>query len=176
MTNRVAAHYCGEDDLAQVIAARLQNAGKDLDALTTADLATVDEFHIRGRKATLDLAERMNLRPDCEVLDIGSGLDGAARALAETYGCHVTGVDLTPAFCQAAETLSGWLDETGSGRNGHSLRGRDETGSGLLRGRNGVNETGSVLFTRRDETGPVPGGGVGAVGRWPAAATATSLA
>ena len=156
MTNRVAAHYCGEDDLAQVIAARLQNAGKDLDALTTADLATVDEFHIRGRKARLDLAERMNLRPDCEVLDIGSGLDGAARALAETYGCHVTGVDLTPAFCQAAETLSGWLDETGSGRNGHSLRGRDETGSGLFtrtkRGqRNGVR---TLYATRRNGSRP----------------------
>ena len=51
----------------------------------------------------------MNLQPNSEVLDIGSGLGGAARALAETYGCHVTGVDLTPAFCAAAEMLSGWL-------------------------------------------------------------------
>ena len=109
MTNPVAVHYCEGGDLAQAIAARLQSAGKDLDALTTADLATVDEFHIRGRKATLELAERMSLRPESEVLDIGSGLGGAARALAETYGCHVTGVDLTPAFCQAAEALSGWL-------------------------------------------------------------------
>jgi ubiquinone/menaquinone biosynthesis C-methylase UbiE len=109
MTNRVAAHYCGEGDLAQAIAARLQNAGRDLDALTTADLATVDEFHIRGRKATLELAERMNLQRQSEVLDIGSGLGGAARALAATYGCHVAGVDLTPAFCAAAEELSDWL-------------------------------------------------------------------
>ena len=84
MTNRVAARFCDEGDLAQAIAARLQSAGKGLDVLTTADLATVDEFHIRGRKATLELAERMNLQPNSEVLDIGSGLGGAARALAET--------------------------------------------------------------------------------------------
>ena len=50
MTNRVAAHYCDEGDLAEAIAVRLQSAGKGLDVLTTADLATVDEFHIRGAR------------------------------------------------------------------------------------------------------------------------------
>jgi ubiquinone/menaquinone biosynthesis C-methylase UbiE len=109
MTDPVAVHYSGGGDLAAAIAASLRRAGKDLDALTTTDLASVDEFHIRGRKATLELAEQMNLRPDSHVLDIGSGLGGAARALAETYGCRLTGVDLTEAFCDAANVLSGWL-------------------------------------------------------------------
>ena len=109
MTDAVAVHYGGQGNLAAVIAERLRRTGKDLDALTTADLASVDEFHIRGREATLELAERMNLRPDCHVLDIGSGLGGAARALAETHGCRVTGIDLTEAFCEAANALSGWV-------------------------------------------------------------------
>jgi cyclopropane fatty-acyl-phospholipid synthase-like methyltransferase len=52
----------------------------------------------------------MKLRSDSHVLDIGSGLGGPARALAETYGCRVTGVDLTEAFCAAAKVLSDWLD------------------------------------------------------------------
>jgi ubiquinone/menaquinone biosynthesis C-methylase UbiE len=109
MTDKVAAHYAGEGDLAAAIAERLRRAGKDVGALTTADLAAVDEFHIRGRKATLELAGRMNLSADSDVLDIGSGLGGAARTLAETHGCRVTGIDLTEAFCAAATALSGWV-------------------------------------------------------------------
>jgi SAM-dependent methyltransferase len=109
MTEKVAVHYGGNGDIATAIAERLRQAGRDLDALTTADLASVDEFHIRGRKATIELAEQMNLRPNAEVLDIGSGLGGAARALAETYQCRVTGIDLTAAFCAAANVLSDWL-------------------------------------------------------------------
>ena len=42
------------------------------------------------------------------MLDLGSGLGGPARALAEVAGCRVTGVDLTPEFCEVASVLSQW--------------------------------------------------------------------
>ena len=109
MADTVASHYSENLQLADVIAQSLRSSGKDLDKLTTTDLATVDEFHIRGRKATLELAAQMNLKADSHVLDIGSGLGGAARAVAETYGCRVTGIDLTQAFCDAARTMSDWV-------------------------------------------------------------------
>ena len=109
MVDKVATHYAGGGDLAAAIAERLRQAGKDTAKLTTADLGTVDEFHIRGRKATLELAQSLNLSTASHVLDIGSGLGGPARTLAETYRCHVTGIDLTQAFCDAATTLSGWV-------------------------------------------------------------------
>ena len=109
MTDRVASHYGENLQLADAIAEKLRGAGKDLNKLTTADLAIVDEFHIRGRKATLELGERMNLNASSHVLDIGSGLGGPARTLAETYGCQVTGIDLTQAFCEAATAMSGWV-------------------------------------------------------------------
>ncbi len=109
MNDQVADHYSGSGGLAEAIAERLRAAGKDPGALKPRDLAGVDEFHIRGRKATLELAERMKLSDTSRVLDIGSGLGGPARTLAEAYGCHVTGVDLTPAFCAAAEAMSGWV-------------------------------------------------------------------
>jgi ubiquinone/menaquinone biosynthesis C-methylase UbiE len=109
MADRVASHYSEDLKLADAIAQKLQSAGKDLNKLTTADLATVDEFHIRGRKATLELGEKMNLSDRSHVLDIGSGLGGPARTLAETYSCHVTGVDLTLAFCDAATAMSDWV-------------------------------------------------------------------
>ncbi len=110
MTDKVATHYSGSGGLADAIAKSLRSAGKDLDKLKTADLAAVDEFHIRGRKATLELAERMRLSENARVLDIGSGLGGPARTLAEAFGCHVTGIDLTQAFCDAAKVMSDWVN------------------------------------------------------------------
>jgi len=108
MHNRVEQHYA-IGGLADKIAGALQGAGKDLAHLTTADLAPVDEFHVRGRQATLELAQRMELQPGAQVLDIGSGLGGPARTLAEVYACQVTGIDLTPEFCAAAQELSRWV-------------------------------------------------------------------
>ena len=110
MVEGVAAHYSGGGSLAEKIAESLRRAGKDLNELKAADLAAIDEFHIRGRKATLELAEQMKLSEDSRVLDIGSGLGGPARTLAGEYGCHVTGLDLTQAFCDAAGVMSVWVN------------------------------------------------------------------
>ena len=52
------------------------------------------------------MGQRMELTKACHVLDIGSGLGGPARTLAETYGCRVTGIDLTRSFCEAGTVLS----------------------------------------------------------------------
>lgn len=109
MVDGVANHYAGGVDIVSAIAESLRKAGKDIGRLTTADLAAVDEFHIRGRKATLELARTLDLNADSHVLDIGSGLGGPARTLVETCGCRVTGVDLTQAFCDAAAALSDWV-------------------------------------------------------------------
>lgn len=113
MDDRVASHYGSGRGLADAIADGLRKAGKDMDRLTTADLAVIDEFHIRGRRATLELAGCMGLGPASHVLDIGSGLGGPARTLAETHGCRVTGIDLTPAFCEAAAALTAWVGLSG---------------------------------------------------------------
>ena len=90
------------------ISAALDAAGTDRATLQPADLAPVDEFHIRGRAATLEIVEALGLTADSHVLDLGSGLGGPARTLAEVTGCTVTGVDLTPEFCEVATALSEW--------------------------------------------------------------------
>ncbi len=109
MANSVEQHYGRVGGLAELIAGKLRAAGKDPSQLTASDLAAVDEFHIRGRAATLEVAARMEIGPGSRVLDIGSGLGGPARTLAERYDCEVVGIDLTAVFCEAATELSRWV-------------------------------------------------------------------
>lgn len=100
--------YGGSGGLVDAIASALDGAGVDRSRLGTGDLAPVDEFHIRGRVASLEIAAALDVGSDDHVVDLGSGLGGPARALAEATGCRVTGVDLTPEFCEVATALSQW--------------------------------------------------------------------
>lgn len=105
MTEQVARHY-GRGGLLDRILAALVEAGKDIDHLTIDDLAPVDEFHSRRRLATEELAAMLAPSSTDHVIDIGSGLGGPSRYLAATYGCRVSGVDLTPEFVETATALT----------------------------------------------------------------------
>ena len=106
MTNDVAAHYATGDLLDRILTA-LAQAGKDVDRLTIDDLALVDEFHSRRRRATEELARMLTPAASDRVIDVGSGIGGPARYLAATYGCRVSGVDLTADFVATATGLTG---------------------------------------------------------------------
>jgi len=101
----IATHY-GRAGLGELILSALKAAGKDLDHLTPDDLAPVDEFHTRGRAATVELAQLLKLKGDERVLDLGCGIGGPSRYLAKTFGCRVVGLDLTPEFCRVAIMLA----------------------------------------------------------------------
>lgn len=101
----IKTHY-GRSDLADVIFAALEEAGADIQRLSLEELAPIDEFHIRGRAATLELAQAAGLRSTMRVLDIGSGIGGTSRCLAKEFGCRVTGIDLTEEYCQLASMLT----------------------------------------------------------------------
>jgi ubiquinone/menaquinone biosynthesis C-methylase UbiE len=101
----IVRHYA-QSDLTRAILDALAKAGKNIDALDANDLAPLDEFHIGGRQATAALAEQLGLAPGLHVLDIGCGIGGAARYFATTFGCRVTGVDLTEEYVEGAAALS----------------------------------------------------------------------
>ena len=101
----VARHY-GLGDLMQRIEAGLAAQGSDLAALSTEDLAPVDEFHSGGRTATDAFARRLAPEAGARLLDVGCGLGGASRFFATAWSCHVTGIDLTPEYIDVAKELA----------------------------------------------------------------------
>lgn len=78
--------------------------------VTLDGLAVVDNLHVGGRAATRYLMENMNLTGGMAVLDIGSGLGGPARQIAHNTGANVTGIDLTPDFCEIATRFTVAVD------------------------------------------------------------------
>jgi sarcosine/dimethylglycine N-methyltransferase len=101
----VATHY-GSVGIADRVLAALREAQGAEAAVTAEALAPFDQFHGRAAQATQELAALLKPQPGERLLDIGSGIGGPARWMAARFGVHVTGVDLTPEFCDAAETLN----------------------------------------------------------------------
>jgi SAM-dependent methyltransferase len=101
----IAEHY-HRAGLLNIILDGLYASGKKLDALQPADLAPVDQFHIGGRDATIELAQRAGISTHTSVVDVGGGIGGAARTLVAEYGCHVTVVDISETFCRTGTALT----------------------------------------------------------------------
>jgi sarcosine/dimethylglycine N-methyltransferase len=97
--------------------------GPEDQRLTPQQLDALDQFHTRGLAATADLAKLAGITADMSVLDVGSGVGGPARFLAATYGCRVTGVDLSAPFVDAARYLTERTGQNGqvSFRTGSAL-------------------------------------------------------
>lgn len=101
----IESHY-GRGEILNSIVSALRRLGKEMTQLVPSDLAPVDEFHIRGREATVELASRAPLQPGLRVLDVGCGLGGTVRYLASEHHCRATGIDLTHEYVEVANALA----------------------------------------------------------------------
>jgi len=101
-------------DLFKVICEKLVQEGVDLEKVRRTHISEVDEFHVRGAEVSKELVNEIYLQ-GAKVLDVGCGLGGAARMLAEQFDCHVTGIDLCKEYILTAQKLSelvGLTDKT----------------------------------------------------------------
>ncbi len=89
--------------LLEEILRTLAGMGKDLNRLRP---APVDEFHVRGRESTVELAYLAGLRPGSRVLDADCGLGGSVRYLADEHQCRAMGIDLTRECVDTARALA----------------------------------------------------------------------
>lgn len=107
--NSIQDHYAGDDTgsamASRILAAVRAVSGRDA-AITPETLAPLDHFNARGLAATQELVALLEPQAGESLLDIGSGIGGPARWIAMQYGCTVTGVDVTAAFCEAARALN----------------------------------------------------------------------
>jgi sarcosine/dimethylglycine N-methyltransferase len=107
--NNVQDHYAGDDTgsgMASRILAAVRSVNGREAAITPETLAPLDHFNARGVAATQALVALLEPHAGESLLDIGSGIGGPARWIAMRYGCTVTGVDVTAAFCEAARALN----------------------------------------------------------------------
>jgi len=89
-----------------------------LNTILRNDLSGVDEFHVRGAEVSEELASQIKLDYS-RVLDVGCGLGGPSRMLADKYHCHVTGIDLNQEYISTAQGLS---DLVGLGEKTNYIR------------------------------------------------------
>ena len=64
------------------------------DALTVDDLTPFDQFHYFGTDAVDAAIAALGIDGASRVLDVGAGLGGPARYMAQRTGCHVTALEL----------------------------------------------------------------------------------
>ncbi|WP_425404213.1 class I SAM-dependent methyltransferase [Hwanghaeella sp.] len=107
MTNEthITGHYA-DGGLFDRLRSLLIEDGADPDNPSIDDLAPYDQFHGRAIEATRELADLFDPGADAHLLDIGSGIGGPARYLADRFGCRVTGIDLTAEFVDVARRLT----------------------------------------------------------------------
>ncbi len=101
-------------DLFKDICIKLEQQGVDLKKISRSDISSVDEFHVRSAEVSNELVQEIYLL-DAKVLDVGCGLGGPVRMLADRFNCKVTGIDLCEEYIRTAKKLSeltGLTDKT----------------------------------------------------------------
>jgi SAM-dependent methyltransferase len=104
--NKSISDHWGTGDVFDRIIEAMGAVGLSPESVTVEQLAPVDHFHARGFPATKDLADALPIKTGDSIVDIGCGIGGPARYLAERFDCSVSGLDITQPFVDAANKLT----------------------------------------------------------------------
>ncbi|MDD4385503.1 MAG: class I SAM-dependent methyltransferase [Bacteroidales bacterium] len=104
LNSQIEEHYY-HPDLYNDIINRLKELNVDLNNVTRKDIARVDEFHVRGVEVSRELAKTANINSS-KVLDIGCGIGGPCRMLADEFNCEAIGIDISKEYVVTATKLS----------------------------------------------------------------------
>ena len=69
-------------------------------------LGHLDQYHYLGEQTCHEIVELLQLDESRHVLDIGSGVGGTSRVIAEASGCRVTAIELQQPLNALAEELT----------------------------------------------------------------------
>jgi SAM-dependent methyltransferase len=103
--------YAGHPLRAETILARLgaNAAARPLTEWHLAidpDTAITDQNHSGGLQAVLELALLAGVSAETIIADVGAGLAGSARVLAQAFGCRVDAYERDPGRCRDAASLT----------------------------------------------------------------------
>jgi ubiquinone/menaquinone biosynthesis C-methylase UbiE len=112
MDDKAINEHYGISGILNSILDTLESSGKYPETLKPDDLSPIDEFHTRGKESTVELASLAQIQPHHRVLDVGCGLGGSARYIANEHGCSVVGIDLTDEYVDVANKLTEFVNLT----------------------------------------------------------------
>ncbi|MDY0202313.1 MAG: class I SAM-dependent methyltransferase [Tenuifilaceae bacterium] len=104
LNSQIEKHY-HQPNLYDDIINRLKELEVDLNNVTRKDIAGVDEFHVRGAEVSRELAKIANIN-NARLLDIGCGIGGPCRMLADEFNCDTVGIDVSKEYVATASKLS----------------------------------------------------------------------
>lgn len=99
---RVSSHYSS----GKILETIEKGLSRDGEEFSLEELGRIDRLHTRGKEASTELANLGEISQSDFVLDVGCGLGGTARQLANDYGCKVLGIDLTEEHVLVGNELS----------------------------------------------------------------------
>lgn len=105
MEDRVKAHY-STGQLKRAIFNVIENLQSQNKPIELKTFAPIDQLHLGGAPATIDLLKKVGLKPGSKVLDAGCGIGGSSRLMVNTFDCIVTGIDLSDEFINTAREIT----------------------------------------------------------------------
>ena len=111
--NTLIEEQYNHSGLFEDILGRLITKGVPLDSVSREHVSGIDEFHLRGAEVSKELVAQFNFK-DLTVLDVGCGLGGPCRMLADEFNCDVHGIDMNKDYILTAQKISKLIPTNGS--------------------------------------------------------------